>query len=94
MCAYSKLAHKRRNLAASLVRGRKLVLQILFDRGISDRHVDQCALKARDELVVFDRIDGDAAVAPPSMPLFLARKPAVVYQFGWMIHLYGGVWLM
>ena len=41
----------------------KLVLQILFDRGISDRHVDQCSLKARDELVVFDRIDGSAAVA-------------------------------
>ena len=30
----------------------------------------------------------------PSTPLFLARKAAVVYQFGWMIHLNGGVWLM
>ena len=30
----------------------------------------------------------------PSTPLFLARKPAVVYQFGWMIQLNGGVWLM
>ena len=28
----------------------------------------------------------------PSMPLFLARKPAVVYQFGWMTHLVFGVW--
>jgi hypothetical protein len=32
----------------------------LFYRGISDRH-DQCSLKARDDLAVFCRIDGDAA---------------------------------
>ena len=39
-------------------------LQILFDRVIADRYVNQCStLKSRDELVVFDRIDGDAAVA-------------------------------
>src|SRR6185436_6385679 len=52
----------------------KLVLQILFDRGISDRHVDQCSLKARDELVVFDRIDSDAAVAPPQYAVILGAK--------------------
>jgi hypothetical protein len=39
-------------------------LQILFDRVIADRYVNQCStLKSRDELVVFDRIDGDATVA-------------------------------
>ena len=27
----------------------------------------------------------------PSMPLFFARNPAVVYQFGRRIHLNGGV---
>ena len=33
-------------------------LQILFDRVIADRYVNQCStLKSRDELVVFDRID-------------------------------------
>ena len=44
----------------------KLVLQILFDRGISDRHEDQCSLKARDELVVFDRIDGCSRCSAPA----------------------------
>src|SRR5262249_60181545 len=39
-------------------------LQILFDRVIADRYVNQCStLKSRDELVVFDWIDGDATVA-------------------------------
>src|SRR5262249_1295465 len=39
-------------------------LQILFDRVIADRYVNQCStLKSRDELVVFGRIDGDATVA-------------------------------
>jgi len=39
-------------------------LQILFYRVIADRYVNQCStLKSRDELVVFDRIDGDATVA-------------------------------
>jgi hypothetical protein len=39
-------------------------LQILFDQIIADRYVNQCStLKSRDELVVFDRIDGDATVA-------------------------------
>src|SRR5262249_29149808 len=39
-------------------------LQILFDQVIADRYVNQCStLKSRDELVVFDRIDGDATVA-------------------------------
>ena len=39
-------------------------LQILFDRVIADRYVNQCStLKSRDELVVFDRIDGDATIA-------------------------------
>src|SRR6516164_480901 len=41
-------------------------LQILFDRVIADRYVNQCStLKSRDKLVVFDRIDGDATVAQP-----------------------------
>ena len=70
------------------------LLQILFNRGISDRHVDQCSPKARDDLVVFCRIDGYAAEAPPQHAVILARKPAVVYQFGWMTHLVFGVWLM
>ena len=35
-----------------------------IDRVIADRYVNQCStLKSRDELVVFDRIDGDATVA-------------------------------
>src|SRR6516225_10703873 len=43
-----------------------LELQVLFDRGISNRHVNQGSiLKPRDELVVFDRIEGDATRAPP-----------------------------
>ena len=38
--------------------------RILFDRVVADRYVNQCStLKSRDELVVFDRIDGDATVA-------------------------------
>src|SRR6516165_3879559 len=43
---------------------RRCELQILFDRVIADRYVNQCStLKSRDEFVVFDRIDGDATVA-------------------------------
>src|SRR6516162_1718964 len=39
-------------------------LQILFDRVIADRYVNQrSTLESRDEFVVFGRIDGDAAVA-------------------------------
>src|SRR6516164_406653 len=39
-------------------------LQILFDRVIADRYVNQCStLKSRDQFVVFGRIDGDATVA-------------------------------
>src|SRR5215813_5325535 len=38
-------------------------LQILFDRGVSDRHIDKGPiLQPRDELIVLDRIDSDAAV--------------------------------
>ena len=41
-------------------------LQILLDRRVADGHVDQRAvLQPRDDRVVFDRIDGDAAVAAP-----------------------------
>jgi hypothetical protein len=47
------------------------LFQILFYRGISDRDVDQCSLKARDDLVVFRRIDGDAAEAPPQHAVIL-----------------------
>src|SRR5262245_10197952 len=47
------------------------LLQILFDRGISDRHVDQCSPKARDDLVVFCWIDSDAAEAPPQHAVIL-----------------------
>src|SRR6187402_3157325 len=49
-------------------------LQILFDRGISDRYVDQCPLKVRDEFVVFGRIDGDATVASPQDTVILGAK--------------------
>src|SRR5215470_7999924 len=50
-------ARHRRNLY-------RVRIQILFHRVIADRHVNQCStLKSRDELVVFDRIDGDATVA-------------------------------
>jgi hypothetical protein len=47
----------------------------LFDQGISDRHVNQSSiLKPRDELVVFDRIDDDATVAPPQHAAIFGAK--------------------
>ena len=50
-------------------------LQVLFDRGISNRHVNQSAiLKPRDELVVFDRIEGDATGAPPEHAVIFGAK--------------------
>jgi hypothetical protein len=53
----------------------RLELQVLFDRSISDRHVNQSSiLKPHDELVVFDRIDGDATVAPPQHAIIFGAK--------------------
>ena len=47
----------------------------MLDRGISDRHVNQSSiLKPRDELVVFDRIDDDATVAPPQHAAIFGAK--------------------
>ena len=47
----------------------------MFDRGISDRHVNQSSiLKPRDELVVFDRIYGDATVAPTQHAVIFGAK--------------------
>jgi hypothetical protein len=69
--------------------------QILRDRIVTDGHVNQRSiLKPPDELVVLDRIDGNAAVAPAKHAVVFRAKAAVVYQFGWRIHLNGGVWLI
>jgi hypothetical protein len=47
----------------------------LFDRVISDRLVNQCPiLKPHDELVVFERIDGDATVVPPKHAVIFGAK--------------------
>src|SRR6201987_5980100 len=52
-----------------------LELQVLFDRGISNRHVNQSSiLKPRDELIVFDRIEGDTTGAPPKHAIILGAK--------------------
>jgi hypothetical protein len=52
-----------------------LQLQVLFDRGISNRHVNQSSiLKPRDELIVFDRIEGDATGAPPEHAIIFGAK--------------------
>src|SRR6266566_8592769 len=60
---------------SSGTRGRKRELQVLFYRGISDRHVNQSSiLKPRDELVVFDRIEGDATGAPPEHAIIFGAK--------------------
>ena len=59
----------------ALAREKKGELQVLFDRRIADRHVNQSTiLKPGDELVVVDRIDGDAAVAPPQHAIVLGAK--------------------
>src|SRR6201981_3413584 len=50
-------------------------LQVLFYRGLSDRHVNQSSiLKPRDELIVFDRIEGDATGAPPEHAVIFGAK--------------------
>ncbi|MFZ1151603.1 MAG: hypothetical protein WAR76_18000, partial [Xanthobacteraceae bacterium] len=50
-------------------------LQVLFYRVISDRHVNQSSiLKPCDELVVFDRIEGDATGAPPEHAIIFGTK--------------------
>ncbi|MGA7230130.1 MAG: hypothetical protein WBX95_04240, partial [Xanthobacteraceae bacterium] len=60
---------------ATAAGGRKRELQVLFYRGISDRHVNQSSiLKPRDELVVFDRIEGDATGAPPEHAIIFGAK--------------------
>jgi len=64
-----------RPLASRLSAGGSANLQILFYRGISDRHVNQSSiLKPRDELVVFDRIEGDATGAPPEHAIIFGAK--------------------
>jgi hypothetical protein len=50
-------------------------LQVLFDRIVTDGHVNQRSiLKPPDELVVLDRIDGDASVAPAKHAVVLRAK--------------------
>ncbi len=50
-------------------------LQVLFYRGISDRHVNQSSiLKPRDELIVFGWIEGDATGAPPEHAIIFGAK--------------------
>jgi hypothetical protein len=47
----------------------------LFDRVIADSYVNQRSiLEPPDELVVFDRIDGDATVAPPQHAVIFGAK--------------------
>jgi len=42
---------------------------------ISDRHLNESSiLKPRDELVVFDRIEGDATGAPPEHAVIFGAK--------------------
>src|SRR5208282_921758 len=49
--------------------------KVLFDRSISDRHVNQGSiLKPGDELIVLDRIDGDATIAPPQRAVIFGAK--------------------
>ncbi len=72
--------HRQRPQSSSASRltaagGRKRKLQVLFYRGISDRDVNQSSiLKPRDELVVFDRIEGDATGAPPEHAIIFGAK--------------------
>src|SRR5436305_272789 len=50
-------------------------LQIVFDRGISDRHINQSStLETRYETVVLDRIEGDATIAPPQHAIIFGAK--------------------
>jgi hypothetical protein len=61
--------------AATISSMRKRKLQVLFYRGISDRHVNQGSiLKPRDDLVVFDRIERDATGAPSEHAIIFGAK--------------------
>jgi len=67
----------------------------LFDRVISDRHINQSSiLQPRDELVVFDRIKGDATSAPPEYAIIVGAKSSGGVPVRVDDPFEGGVWLM
>lgn len=51
-----------------------LVSEVLLDRRISDRDVDERSFEAPDELIIVDGIDGDAAVAASQHALVLGSE--------------------
>ena len=67
-------SRKSREILSSQTFG-SLELQVLFDRGVSNGHVNQSSiLKPRDELIVFNRIEGDATGAPPEHAIIFGAK--------------------